>query len=124
MEELKPCSACGSEADYIGETGFVWCTNVHCFLHREYEFTADWWNNRPIEEALRTELEQVKSMLLAHDSEARIYLILSARISRKDEEITALERMLKVAHVLHIEENHREYQAARARLAEVRSAVN
>lgn len=96
MEKLKPCSACGSGADYIGDTGFVWCTKVHCFFHREYEFTADWWNTRPIEDALRAEL------------------------ARKDTEIKALERMLKVAHVLHVEKNHRKFQAARARLAEVR----
>lgn len=74
-EELKPC-ICGAEAEHIGDTGFVWCQNPHCQLHIRNEFTAGWWNTRPIEDALRAELVRkdevisvLKEVIAAADAE-------------------------------------------------------
>ena len=83
-EELKPCPFCGKEAkittDKTGcySTGCEWCNIWINGCCNSLEMQSSFWNNRPIEEALRSEnerltkeLEEIKFALQVeeHDNE-------------------------------------------------------
>jgi hypothetical protein len=61
MSELKPCPFCGSKpvSTYENKNRFC-CPTDHC-PNGYYPFTVEQWNNRPIEDALRTSRAEWKA---------------------------------------------------------------
>ncbi len=66
--ELKPCPFCGEEVqlvtvERIDNEGYAdSMTYVDCENHNMV-IRPDEWNRRPIEDALKTEIERLRSML-------------------------------------------------------------
>ena len=61
MDELKPCRVCGSKAMVIAKDLCV-CSNYSCPSLGGFSF--DEWNARPLEDALRAQLEKARLALL------------------------------------------------------------
>lgn len=104
MSELKPCPFCGGQPDIreqkadginYGRDGFVvTCYECEpdeiCSVFRDIEECAiDAWNHRPIEDALRAEIERLKGAL----TEARDSLMTISKSGGRD---SGLEDLIDV----------------------------
>jgi hypothetical protein len=97
-DELRPCPFCGSEAIYCNKDGYsissprgkpffidyATCDDIEC-MGESIAFKVDKWNTRPIEDALRKQLDAVNHVLVAcmmflqeesdqHNAKAREFL--------------------------------------------------
>lgn len=75
MTEFKPCPFCGSADIHDDDSSWFWC--MDCGYGFEYGsgWKTGWveqWNTRPIEDALRAEVEQLRSELRAYREDYRI----------------------------------------------------
>ena len=63
MNELNPCPFCGKipNAEYIEDVMYVICSNNSCGMSCIASVTLKEWNNRPIEDALRAHIDELKS---------------------------------------------------------------
>lgn len=73
-DRLKSCPFCGFNVFYVQdrpdhpERILIRCLNADCPLHREYIFTLEQWQSRPLEDALRAKLEMARNVLMyLHD---------------------------------------------------------
>jgi len=65
MDDPLPCPFCGATPviAYLGAQ-LIWCQNVECAAYEDEKSTyIIHWNTRPLEYALRTELDACKSVL-------------------------------------------------------------
>lgn len=89
-QELKPCPFCQRppqrEVNDI-EREVIYCSYCPCPIAFE-RMSPEYWNHRPIEDALRAELAAL------HTTEAH-YLIVIDELARKDEEIKALNELVE-----------------------------
>ena len=104
MSELKPCPLCGNEEPY-DDGSYVWCSkeSTPCPLSRwpcEYEE----WNRRPIEDALASELQQLREKL---EEERRAYERAMGEAARQLEEAEKREReaneAIRFAHEMFVQ---------------------
>lgn len=60
MSELKKCPFCGSKASYLPELGdLASCSKEGCIAWPNYHPIKQ-WNTRPIEDALRTTIAELR----------------------------------------------------------------
>jgi len=74
-EKLKACPFCGEAVRLITEPWqYIHCMNCHMEfgIHKVDHGISDRWNTRPIEDALRAELEQARGLLSAIYGEAEL----------------------------------------------------
>ena len=101
MSDLKPCPFCGCEAKHNSkEPERINCSNASCYQSeewREYGQHVKEWQFRPLEDALRRQLEETKVKLKIIKDEAlggdtdNIYILASdalAEIERLDKKGT------------------------------------
>ena len=77
MTDLKPCPFCGRKniADYLSESGEILTYCIDCFEDTNgHPDRFDVWNTRPIEDALRAELDDLKKRLEIAENRVRNYL--------------------------------------------------
>ena len=66
--KLKPCPFCGGKAERwehdedIIKTGCKKCFYVYPYLETDVDEAAEMWNTRPIEDALRAALEEIRDL--------------------------------------------------------------
>ncbi|MCD6435270.1 MAG: hypothetical protein J7L15_02615 [Clostridiales bacterium] len=58
--ELEPCPFCGRKA--YCKQGYAFCTNSKCYFWDEPVFSVTDWNNRPIEDKLKSKLEEMTQL--------------------------------------------------------------
>jgi len=65
MSDIKPCPFCGEKAQQSIFLEGTWanCANESCQLPIDIEFISSQWNTRPVEDALRGELNQAKEVI-------------------------------------------------------------
>ena len=71
MSELKPCQ-CGAKAEYIEEDGGHWivCHNGHeTAIFDCKEDLMEFWQSRPIEDALQSRITELEESLYGADSQ-------------------------------------------------------
>lgn len=104
-EELKACPFCGSVPDIepIEDCEYINCSNLDC-IDGVYCLTTKQWNTRPIEDALRAELEKRTAGM--HDANA-VCMEMKHELDRLKEENHALDQI------------NRDIQTAAAHLDEV-----
>lgn len=69
-DELKPCPFCGNNVAR-NAWGNLHCLNCNYTYYITYERHDDWWNTRPIEDALRSELAQARARIAQLEAERR-----------------------------------------------------
>lgn len=122
-DELCACPFCG-EIPYTTNIQ-TWCTNEDCPVY-DSVFTANIWNRRPIEDALRAELarkddeikvldELVEAEKAAHHFYGRILVGIEKALKDAELEVGGMEG--KEKEHCHIREG---LKAARAKLAALR----
>jgi hypothetical protein len=67
-EEIKNCPFCGAEAEtnmiLFDSKELISCSNRKCYAHYTgFTTTRKAWNNRPIEDSLRQEVERLREAL-------------------------------------------------------------
>lgn len=125
MSDLKNCPFCGSEIEIIpAHFENRWCVNVPSIIckkcHQTYEgfdimqiskseaqneeFATDlfvsWWNTRPAEDALQSEIERLKGEVADRDIEGYAGFMIGVdqmkkTVAEKDKEIERLKEALK-----------------------------
>ena len=61
MKEIKRCPICKSEPFLSSKKNYVTCPNEQCNI--DTWFTIEAWNNRPIEDKLRSENERAIALI-------------------------------------------------------------
>ena len=64
MSELKLCPFCGKEAEYSKRYKYVFCKCIVGSEQMPNDFSVEHWNTRPLEEALKKQLEQLMDQLV------------------------------------------------------------
>jgi hypothetical protein len=107
-EELKPCPFCRSEAHRYypimqhDDTEFYCCSNDDCI---EPVLIKELWNTRPLEDALRKQLEEITRSRDGWEKDALVY---AQTIYCQEEKIDALRKQFEVAmDRLELIENHK-----------------
>lgn len=89
--ELKLCPFCGKPAidNFIDDGGDYPSRHVGCDYCLIYAIDDTEWNTRPLEDALRAELEQARAELAAMRERER-FIPISERLPKKDGEYLVL----------------------------------
>lgn len=95
-EELRPCPFCGGEAESTPgrhEQCYARCSMFGCEANNPWVAIED-WNSRPIEDALRAELEEARNTI-ENGLTAKCLRDLQSELARKDKEIKTLEMVAR-----------------------------